>query len=98
MQKAQLGKIIKKGLKATRGKNIKRKKFPTVKGPKKGIDPKTGYRYGYKPHYLSKEEARIAALVGGGGSAAIVAKVISDIKKEKKKKQSGGAVGPHGIL
>ena len=69
---------------------------------KKGIDPKTGYRYGYKPHYLSKGE-NISLGVGIGGSIAtplIVreAKKRAQNKENKKKKQFGGAIGPNGIL
>ena len=88
--------IIKQIVKPKRG--WKRKFSKKARGPKKGIDPKTGYRYGYKPHYLSKEGNIMLGVVGGGGTAAIIAKVISDIKKEKKSKSKGGAVGSNGVL
>ena len=69
---------------------------------KKGIDPKTGYRYGYKPNYLSKEE-NIALGISIGGSAAIPVVVTATKKKDykkknKDKKQFGGSIGPNGIL
>jgi hypothetical protein len=81
-------------------KKLKRK--PGKNKVKKGIDPKTGYRYGYKPHYLSKEE-NIALGIGIGGSMTIPVVVTATKKKEykkknKNKKQFGGAVGPNGIL
>jgi len=72
---------------------------------KKGIDPKTGYRYGYKPHYLPKDEAAIGFTIGLGGTAATIAAVektkrerIKSKINKKEKKQFGGAVGPNGIL
>lgn len=92
-----LNKLFKKGKVKPKGNISKSKNISKVK-TKKGIDPKTGYRYGYKPHYLNKEENIMLGVVGGGGPAALIAKAISDIKKEKKNKSKGGPVGSNGIL